>query len=252
MCSAIDGETVVRGTKAGLTMAIVMALAALAACGAEKASGPGATSGRPTTLSGPDKPLSKGALNQAAVTGKELEGYAVEFKAVAPSVTHRTADPAACAPIVHALGTGSGFPATARIGRHIFSKKHGPGATMTLSSYSPGNATRVIDALRTAVKRCQTFQDVQVGFRYEGVALRPDRYGDDSVSLRLTQLTADSENEQPVRVPCAVVAVRQGTTVAMFYEYNRPGGPRGKDPAAVPEAIIKAQLAKLSRPTASQ
>ncbi|MEU1202412.1 hypothetical protein ABZ446_40210 [Streptomyces sp. NPDC005813] len=222
-----------------------MSLSLLVACG----SGQDAGSGEPQedqAATAQDKPLSKADLEKAAITGQDLDGYEINPALAAPSASRRTADPARCTPVVQALGGSSGFTATARVGRMIFSKKHGPGASMILSSHSSGDAARVIDAFRAAAERCKTFKDIQVDFRYSDTQVEPGAgYGDESVSLRLTQLAADSENEEPVRVPFAVVAVRQGTTVAMFSTFNRPRGPRKPDPARVPDAIIKAQLTKL-------
>ncbi|CAM5451178.1 hypothetical protein [Streptomyces canus] len=196
--------------------------------------------------------MSKADLERATITGADLGGYEVERALAATFASHKTADPAECAPAMQAVGGSSGFAATARIARIISSKEHGPGAHMTLSSHSPGQAKQVLDVLRTAAERCKTFKDVLVDFDYDAVQLRPDPgYGDESVSLRLTQL-ASFEGEEPVRVPYAVVAVRQGATVAMFTNFNRPNGPNDKEPADVPNAIIKAQLNKLSKPAAAK
>ncbi|MFF7985636.1 hypothetical protein ACFZDK_42090 [Streptomyces sp. NPDC007901] len=210
----------------------------LAACGAGQDAQEGASA----------KPLSKAALEQAALTGTDLDGYEVQRDLAATSASRKTAEPAECAPAVQAVGGSSGFAATARTARIVFSKAHGPSAHLTLSSHGSGEAERVIDALRTAAERCKTFKDVLVDFDYDEVQVRPDPgYGDESVSLRLTQLAAGSADEEPVRVPYAVVAVRQGATVAMFTTFNLPSGPRGQEPAAVPEAVIRAQLKKLGK-----
>jgi hypothetical protein len=234
-------------------MAMVMTMFTLAACESGQGSRAGAASEETKTAGAEGKPWGKADLERAAITDTDLDGYEVEKILAAPAASHRTADPAECAPVVQALGGSSGFTATARVGRMISSKGHGPGASMILSSHSSGDAARVIDALRTAAKGCKTFKDIGVGFRYDEAALRPDPgYGDETVSLRLTQLAADSEDDEPVRVPYAVVAVRQGATVAMFYEFNLPGGARGKDPAVVPEEIIRTQLNKLSKLAASK
>lgn len=246
------GKTVVRQARVGIAIAMLMTSSTLTACGSGQGSRAGAASEETRTAGVQAKPLSKADLERAAVTDTDLDGYEVNRTLAAASASRRTADPAACAPVAQALGGSSGFRAIARVGRVIFSKKHGPGASMILSSHSAGDAIRVIDAFRTAAKRCETFKDVGVDFRYDEAELQPDPdYGDESVSLRLTQLAADSEDEEPVRVPFAVVAVRQGTTVAMFYEFNLPRGPRGKDPAVVPEAIIRTQLNKLSKSAVS-
>ncbi|WP_143145061.1 hypothetical protein [Streptomyces humi] len=219
----------------------------LAACGA---GAPGKTGAAGT--SGADaKPLSEADLVRATVTGTDLDGYEVQRDLASTSASRKTADPSSCAPAVQAVGGSSGFAATARTARIISSKDHGPSAHLTLSSHGSGDAERVIDALRTAAERCRTFKDVLVDFDYDGVEVRSDPgYGDESVSLRLTQL-AGGADEEPVRVPYAVVAVRQGATVAMFTTFNRPQGKGAAEPAAVPEAVIRAQLAKLDKVTDS-
>ncbi|MER5794776.1 hypothetical protein [Streptomyces sp. NPDC001980] len=224
----------------------------LAACGTGQGSRAGAaeTAGASGVQ---DKPLSKADLERATVTGTDLDGYEVQRDVAAAFASRKTASPAECAPAVQAVGGSSGFAATARTARFITSKERGSDTHMTLSAHSPGDARQVIDALRTAAERCSTFKDNLVDFDYDAVQVRPDPgYGDESVSLRLTQLASGSENEEPVRVPYAVVAVRQGTTVAMFTDFNLPGGPKGKEPAAVPEAIIRAQLNKLRKPAAAR
>ncbi|MFF4350012.1 hypothetical protein [Streptomyces sp. NPDC001530] len=247
------GKTVVRPSRVGMAIAMLMTFLPLAACESGQDSRVGAAAEETETAGAQDKPWSTADLERAAITDTDLDGYEVNRILTAPSASHRTADPAECTPVVQALGGSSGFAANARTGRMISSKKHGPGASMILSSHSSGVAARVIDAFRTAAKRCKSFKDIRADFRYDEAELQPDPgYGDESVSLRLTQLAADSEDEEPIRVPFAVVAVRQGTTVAMFYEFNLPAGPRGKDPAVVPEAIIRTQLNKLSKLTDSK
>lgn len=232
---------------------MLMTFSTLAACGSGQGAPAGAATEELTTAGVQGKSLNKADLERAVITETDLDGYEINPILAGPSASRRTADPAACTPVVQALGGSSGFAATARTGRIIFSKKHGPGASMILSSHSAGDAARVIDAFRTAAERCKTFKDIRADFRYADADLRPDPgYGDESVSLRLTQLAADSADEDPVRVPYAVVAVRQGTTVAMFYAFNLPAGPRGKEPAVIPEAIIKAQLNKLGKLTDSK
>ncbi|MFI5876779.1 hypothetical protein ACIBAH_30870 [Streptomyces sp. NPDC051445] len=247
------GMKVVRQSRVGMAIAMLMTFFVLSACASGQGSRAGAASEETKTAGAEDKPLGKADLELVAITDTDLDGYDVERTPAAPAASHRTAVPAECAPVVQATGGSSGFVATARIGRMMFPKEHGPGTTMILASHGAGDAARVIDALRTAARRCKTFLDVGVGFRYDEVALEPDPgYGDESVSLRLTQLAASGEEDEPVRVPYAVVAVRQGATVAMFYAFNRPGGARAKGPAVVPEEIIRTQLDKISKSTASK
>ncbi|WP_406007062.1 hypothetical protein OG440_13355 [Streptomyces sp. NBC_00637] len=226
-----------------------MTLLALAGCGTGQGSRTGAAADATGTSGVQDKPLTEADLERATITGADLGGYEVERDVAATPASHKTADPAECAPVMQAVGGSSGFAANARVARIISPKERGSGAHMTLSSHSPGDAKQVIDALRTAVDRCKTFKDILVDFDYDAVQLEPDpAYGDESVSLRLTQLASFSEGEEPVRVPYAVVAVRQGATVVMFTNFNRPSGSKDTEPAGIPEAIVKAQLNKLSKP----
>ena len=231
---------------------MLMISLALAGCGTGQGSPTDAASESAGTSGAQDRPLSNTELERATITGADLGGYEVERAVAGTFASRKTADPAECAPAMEAVGGSSGFAATARIARIIFPKDHRPGAYMTLSSHSPGRAEQVLDALRTAAERCKTFRDIQADFDYEAVQLRPDPgYGDESLSLRLTQL-ASYEDEEPIRVPYAVVAVRQGATVAIFTNFHRPDGPNGREPADVPNAIIKAQLSKLSELTAAK
>jgi hypothetical protein len=238
-----------------MAIAVLMAFSTVAACGSDsdQDSPAGAASPKTSTVAEQEKPLTKADLEQAAITATDLDGYAVQRALAATFASRKTAAPAQCAPVMRAVGGSSGLAATARIARFVISKKHAPDAQMTLSSHTLPDAERVIDELRAAAKQCRTFKDIQVGFDYDAVQLRPGPgYGDESVSLRLTQLASASKDETPVRVPYAVVAVRRGTTVAMFTTFNLPTGPRGKDPAVVPDVIIKAQLNRLGKPTASK
>ncbi|MFI1726561.1 hypothetical protein [Streptomyces sp. NPDC020489] len=225
---------------------MVALLSTLTACGG--GGGEDSASEARGTVRG--KPLSAAGLEQAVVTETDLAGYEINKTVTATGASRRTAEPAACAPVVQALGGSSGLAAVARAGRIIALKKDSAtGATMVLSSHGGQNAAQVIESLRTAAEECGTFEDVSVGFRYDDVEVRPDPgYGDDSVSLRLTQLAALDEDEEPVRVPFAVLAVRKGATVALFCEFNRPGATGEADPAVVPPAIVEAQLKKLTTP----
>lgn len=248
MCSPSErvAREVVRHGRVGVAVALSTLLAAVAACDTEPGrSRPGSSpSAQATTLTEAD-------LDRAAITDADMVGYEVRQAPAAASVSGKTADPAACAPVMHAVGDSSGHAATARIGRSVRSKDpSGPNAQLTLSSHDMATAQQVMSEPRTAAGRCPAYRDVPVDFAYEAVQLRPDpAYGDEAVSLRLTQLAADTPEAPPIRVPCAAVAVRRGTTIAMFTTFSLPHGPRGEEPVAVPEAIVEAQLDKLDRPT---
>ncbi|MFF2365253.1 hypothetical protein ACFVU0_21535 [Streptomyces sp. NPDC058122] len=236
--------------RSGARVAVVMLMAALpslAGC-AWGEGGPAGSAPDGTASVAPAEPLSRTELEHAALAGTDLDGYDVAQAPTTTRAAHRTADPSACSPLVHAVGTGTAHAAGARVGRSLSMKKPGPGITLSLSTYTAEVASQVIGELRTAAKECEVFKDVQVDFRYDTVELRPDPgYGDESVSVRLTQLAAADENEKPVRVPCAVVAVRKGATVVMFSTYSNPSRPWGKGPAAVPDEVVTTQLDKLDK-----
>jgi hypothetical protein len=193
------------------------------------------------------KPLSAAELEQAVVTTADLGGYDINKVVTNTSASRTTADPAECAPVAQALGGGSGYGAVARVGRMVVSQKDSASAaTVILSSHTGQDAAKVIAELRTAAGKCETFRHLTADFPYEDTEVRDDPgYGDESVSLGLTQVVADTGDEEPIRVPYTVLAVRQGATVAMFYEFDRPGAAGDADPAVVPEAIVEAQLKKL-------
>lgn len=230
---------------ANLTAALTAALT-LAACGSSSDATEAAAVPQ-------GSPLSAAELERATVTAADLDGYEIEKALTATSASRRTADPSECDPVVHALGGSSGFTAVARVGRMITKKEggeegHDAGATMILSSHSGEDAVAVLDELRTAAEQCETFKDLSTDFPYENTELQPTSdsdsdYGDESVSVRLTQVIADGED--PIRVPFTVLAVRQGTTVAMFYDFNRPRGSGEPEPATIPDEIVRAQLSKL-------
>ncbi|MFE2263364.1 hypothetical protein [Streptomyces griseosporeus] len=233
-----------RQTNIGLaTAAMVMSLT-LSACGT-----PGDEPPPPqdTTLTTQSAPLSQTDLDRVALTAVDAQGYEVQRAVASPAVSRKTAEPASCAPVMHAVGGSSGTAATARIARHVFPKEHeAPSAQLTLSSYDLPTARAVMEDLRTSAKACDTYQDVLVDFAYEDVNLGPSpSYGDESISLTLTQLASTGPSDPPVRVPYAVVAVRKGTTVAMLTTFTHPGHGGASDPAAVPKAIIEAQVGKL-------
>ncbi|WP_280877239.1 hypothetical protein [Streptomyces pseudovenezuelae] len=219
-----------------------MTVSALAACGTGADDEPARPKAKNT--SGPGaRTLSKAELEQAAVTGTDLAGYEVQPTLTATYASRKKADPDTCAPVMQAVGGSSGYAATARVGRTVFPKKQGSGAQVILSSHSAADAVRVMDALRTAAERCEAVKDVTADLAYEEVEVHPDTgYGDESVSLGMTQLVSGDD----VRVPYAVVAVRQGATVAMFRTFNNPSRPGGKKAAVVPETVIKAQLKKIT------
>lgn len=68
----------------------------------------------------------------------------------------------------------------------------------------------------------------------------------------ITETDLDGYEVNPILAGPSASRRTQGGTVAMFYAFNLPAGPRGKEPAVIPEAIIKAQLNKLGELTDSK
>ncbi|MEV6941532.1 hypothetical protein AB0N07_05895 [Streptomyces sp. NPDC051172] len=229
---------------------MLMAFGLLAACGSGGDSQQGAApdrTARTGTSGARAGTLTAKALEKAAVKGTDLDGYEVERSFTSVGSSHKATVPEECAPVMHAVGGGSGFTATARVGRFVHANKAGLPTRLTLSSHSVADALQVMDRLRTAAAKCGGFKDVTADLAYEGVKVQPDAgYGDESVSLRLTQLVTGAGYDDVVRVPYALVAVRQGATVAMFSTSSR-----GRKAAVVPDSVVSAQLKKLRAQVAS-
>ncbi|WP_405723832.1 hypothetical protein OG607_16145 [Streptomyces sp. NBC_01537] len=220
-----------------------MVLLSVAAC-------EGSSSGSPKA-SGQGRAWSQAGLEKAVITGKDVTGYTVYPTPGTPrEAGSRETEPAACAPIDTTLGRPGGtYAPTARVLAMISPKAHGPGANMTVASYRAGDAPEVVDEIRTAAGRCAAFKDLLVDFDYENVETRPGPgYGDNFVSLRLTQVLPGKGTDGKVtKVSYAVVAASVGTAVALFYSFNA----MDKGQATVPDALVKAQLAKLAEQGAS-
>ncbi|GAA3807331.1 hypothetical protein GCM10023083_47930 [Streptomyces phyllanthi] len=154
------------------------------------------------------------------------------------------AEPVECRAISLTLGqSSSSYAANARINRMFSRKGAGAGAVMTLASHKIGDAKRVVQEFSTAAEKCTAFKDGKRSF--EDVDVQPDPgYGDESVSLRLVEVVSDSDGP-PIRVPHAVVVVREGATVAMFHSSRRPNGSDDKNPAGIPDELVKAQVEKI-------
>lgn len=238
----------VGGVRARMAAAVVVVLVPLAGCGenAETHAVGSERTDRPLT-SAPGKPWTEADLNRVALGDRD--GFDVAGRvplSAGPSTT--TAKPATCSPILQALGaSSSSYAADARISRIFSSKGSGSGPIMTLSAHSIGDARAVVEAFRRAAEKCTAFRDVDQSYDYEAVEVRPDPgYGDESVSLRLVQVVSYPDGES-LKVPYAVVVVRRSTTIAMFYDFNRPRGPHGKKPASVPDDLVTAQVEKIGR-----
>lgn len=77
------GKTVVRSSRVGTAIAMLMTFSALAACTSGQDSRAGASE-EATTAGVQDKPLSKADLERAAITDKDLDGYEINRILAAP------------------------------------------------------------------------------------------------------------------------------------------------------------------------
>ncbi|MEU6705445.1 hypothetical protein [Streptomyces wuyuanensis] len=117
---------------------------------------------------------------------------------------------------------------------------------MSLASHNVADAGKVVDAVRTAAGKCAGFQEDGVLWSYTDVRAVPGpAYGDESVSVKLTQVVPVGGGDTR-QVPFAIVVARKGGVVATFYSFSVH---RGESAAgvSVPEAILKAQMSKLDR-----
>lgn len=225
-----------RPARFGMLAAVLMTMLPISACGSDEDS---------ATDVAPARTLSATELEKATVTTADLDGYEVQRSQSATSASRRTAEPSKCTPLAQALGGSSGYAATARVVRLISPDEAGQGTWLTLSSHSTEDAAQVMDALKKSAEECETFYDVVARFDYEAIDLRSGTdYGDDSLSVDLTQVVPGSDGD--IRVPFTVLAVRQGATIAMFTRFVRPSGSDSAKSAVVPKEVVEAQLKKLT------
>ncbi len=158
--------------------------------------------------------------------------------------SERRAEPVECSAIAQTLGrSSSAYAANARINRQYSGKGTRPGVVMTLASHKISDAKRVVREFRTAADKCTAFKEGRSS--YGDVDVQPDPvYGDESASLRLVEVASYPDGEK-IRVPHAVVVLRQGTTVAMFHNFERPKASDGKKPTGIPDELVEAQVKKI-------
>ncbi|MDT0571072.1 hypothetical protein RM704_27025 [Streptomyces sp. DSM 3412] len=114
---------------------------------------------------------------------------------------------------------------------------------MTLASHRLGDAKAAVREFRRAAESCTAFKEGRRS--YADVKVQRDSvHGDESVSLRLVEVVSYPDGVR-IRVPHAVVVLREGTTVAMFHNFVRPNASDGKKPAVIPDELVTAQVKKI-------
>ncbi|MCQ9134125.1 hypothetical protein [Streptomyces hilarionis] len=181
---------------------------------------------------GPSAPLGEGRLTSAALTSADVDGYQITDYPVRPH-GGSTARPAQCQPLEN-MRTAVPDPAPRAFqGRLAFSGS-GPGAgaatTIGLMAYDRSGAEGVLQALRTALKKCTAFEGGVPARTTARAAAAPDA-GDEAVAFAL-----HTERDSPD----AYVVVRSGSTVVLFCTASGTGAA-----AQVPGELVSAQIRKL-------
>jgi len=190
----------------------------------------------------PLKVLSQAELERAAVGAQDLPMTTVDWLSAATLPHQPPIEPAACQAVSDTLDLVDGYPPSARVVR-VISREGQFSISMSLAAHTPADAARVIPDVRAAARSCKAAFAPNYGFQYEAVAALPDPgLGDESASFKLVQIVEVGKG-RPVKVPMTFVAVRTGSTVAIFHASNIRGG----QAAVVPADVVDAQLTKLAR-----
>lgn len=241
----IEG-TVLRRSGINGAVAAVLAAFLVGACGQNTGTDSvGSAGGKPSANSAARGPWTEADLHRVALGKGDGEKFGSIPMSTSPS--ERRAEPVACSAIAQTLGrSSSAYAANARINRTYSGKGARPGVVMTLSAHRIGDAKRVVRDFRTAAGSCTAFTEGRMAYEgVEVVEVQPDPgHGDESVSLRLVEVVSYPDGKE-IRVPHAVMVVREGSTVAMFHNFTRPSGSDGKKAAGIPDELVTAQVEKI-------
>ncbi|MFJ9536197.1 hypothetical protein ACIRPX_02900 [Streptomyces sp. NPDC101225] len=226
----------------------MVALASLAVCAtacggghAEGASTPSATVGRGAERSA--RVLTQRQLEDAVVDAHDLPGVQVEEvgagtqgagNGVIHAARRTTTEPSLCAPVSAAVDGASGYSPVGSVQRVAGAK--GRSTLLTLVSYRSADGVRVINELRTALKSCTAYTAGPMKAAYEDVeAVDGPPQGDDGVAFRL-KLTVEP-GEDGLKLPISVMAVRHGSTLAIYKALSDAPGTS----ASIPSDLVDAQ-----------
>lgn len=232
-----------------LIAAVLPTLLAASACsgGSEDSEGKNPKAGTKATQSAEDKEAAE-AKRLGALDGKTLEkatltgraaGYDAKRVAKAEVEAGRDmeSDRKACQPLASLIGGFTHIPAVSVAHRSLQPGEASDATvgSMWLASHSEANATQVMKDLRTAITECpKGFKTL--GLTYGKVESLPaPKLGDEAVGYRIT---GDIGKQ---KVPMTYTVVRSGGVIAAFYGVNMLEPNR----AAIPEAVVKAQLDRL-------
>ncbi|MFP3992721.1 hypothetical protein U9R90_35640 [Streptomyces sp. E11-3] len=232
-------------SRAVVAVSVVAALGFTAACGGSDSGsgdeGKDKPSAEKTTEAakpeGGAKALTAAQLKAAIIAQDDVTGYKVEELPEAEWPTKSIpASADACQPIADMVMFSTQTKAKSRIGRTVAEKKLASITSVALLAHEQADAEKDLDALRTAVEKCEKFDHEDSS--YTGVKAQPDpKLGDESVAYHLI---GDIEGEETVM---SFTVVRSGSTLVPFYTMNVVATGKTETPAA----IIDAQLAKLEK-----
>ncbi|MEU6497723.1 hypothetical protein ABZ890_46540 [Streptomyces sp. NPDC046984] len=187
--------------------------------------------------------LSQQQLEDAVVDVHDLPGVQVEevgagTKGVGNGVIHaarRTnTNPSLCGPVSAAVDGASGYTPVGSVQRVAGRKGHS--AILTLVSYHSADAARVISELRAALKSCKGYTAGPMKVTYEDVeATNHPPQGDDGVAFRLKLAMQPGENG--LKLPVSVIAIRHGSTLAIYKTASDSPGTS----ASIPSDLVDAQ-----------
>ncbi|MEV4866178.1 hypothetical protein [Streptomyces ossamyceticus] len=215
------------------------------ACGESHGTGRVSSEGGSPSAKGAARgPWTEADLNKVAL-GKG-DGHKFGSMPLSASPSERRADPVECSAIAQTIGqSSSAYAAHARINRQYSGKGTRPAVVMTLASHKIGDAKRVVGEFSKAAEKCTAYKED--GRSFEDIDLQADPgYGDESVSLRLFE-TVSYPDGVKIRVPHAVVVLREGATIAMFHSFERPADLNGKKSNGIPDQLVEDQVAKIRK-----
>ncbi|TLS39940.1 hypothetical protein FE633_44195 [Streptomyces montanus] len=188
---------------------------------------------------GQDAPLTKAQLKKAALATGDVKGFQVAEMPAADIVKDSVpAHPAACQPMADMFLYTTNPTSEASLGRTFAANDAQDASTtsLTLLSYTKGDADKVLSGLRTAAKKCTAYK--HTGYQYTGVKPSADpELGDEAVAYRLMT------SIEGLKAPAAFTVVRSGTTVVAFSTM----AVSDPDKVKIPSVIIEAQMEKLKK-----
>ncbi|WP_225845285.1 sensor domain-containing protein [Streptomyces sp. HPF1205] len=245
-------RTPAAGRTAALLPLLLPALLLASGCSSGSGGGTDGSGGTPSArsvLTG-KAPLSKAQLAKALVTDQDLPGWIVQ-----PSQTDRpaetatlTADRPQCQPLADVTSSDPKIHRMAYVGAAFArsTTKSRPDAInqMLVASHAPGDAHKVIDAVRTALGQCTSFTAIdntgtKTPFRVAKGPAVPT--GDAAVSYVMTD-AADKKTGAAL-----VTVVQTGDTVTAYLSVKASGGA-----GEVPVDVARKQDAKLRAVLAKQ